>query len=64
MIVKIYDYTDATGELILEDYEYNKNDAMLLCNVNIITVEDQDYEVFETKIRAYATVLEIAVRKH
>jgi len=64
MIVKIYDYTDASGELILEDYEYNKNDAMLLCNVDLITVEDQDYEVFETKIRAYATVLEIAVRKH
>ena len=64
MTLKVYDYTNGDGKIILEDYEYNKSDALMLCNVDLITVDGQDYEIFETKANGYVTKLELAVRKH
>jgi len=64
MTVIVYDYTEAEGKIIMEDYDYNKSDAIMLCNVDLITIDSQDYEIFETKMTAHAAKLQVAVRKH
>jgi len=62
MILTVYDYTQGMGNIIMQDDDYNKADAIFWKDGILVTIEGKTYEIFEIKISAYVTSMDIAVR--
>jgi len=64
MRVEVFDYTDSSGTSILVDDECTRSDAQFMVTSDLLTIEGEDYQVFETKFDLWKSDLKIAVRKN